>query len=194
VNKKIRYAMGAVGAMPALAMIPGQLAAPAVHAGKTAATTGKTVRTVYARDTAAFATTSTTTTASSAISPNVGACTGNTGHHTKTSNVTVRFYTRLFPTENRTCVGTIKVTGSAFLETTAGGWVHNSGGTFCFFSANKTTTSHRCRAVFRNDNGFNARSPLQVVGFSSSFPGGIQTQTKAISTINASGHFRNNGF
>jgi hypothetical protein len=56
-NKKIRYAMGAVGAVPALAMIPVQLAAPAAHAGKTAAATGKMVRTIYARDTAFTATT-----------------------------------------------------------------------------------------------------------------------------------------
>ena len=54
VSKKIRYAIGAVGATPALAMILVPPAATAAsHAGKPPASTGKKARTVYARDTAA---------------------------------------------------------------------------------------------------------------------------------------------
>lgn len=184
-NKKIRYAMGAVGAMPALAMIPGQLAAPAAHAGKTAATTGKKVRTIYARDTAFAATASSL---SPNISPNVGSCTGNTGHHNKHSDVTVRFYTRpVIP--NRTCIGTIKVSDSGIQVFQVSGQVHNSGGVFCAFHGGiqQTVVSHRCRRVFRNDSGFNAPSPLTVSGFGSPFVGATG---KVRSTI----PFRNDGF
>lgn len=186
-NKKIRYAIGAVGAMPTLAMIPGQLAAPAAHAGKTAATTGKKVRTVYARDTAAFASTTTTST-SPAISPNVGSCTGITGHHNKHSDVTVRFYSRPV-SPNRTCIGTIKVSDSGIQVFQVSGQVHNSGGVFCKFSGGiqQTVVSHRCRRVFRNDNGFNAPSPLTVSGFGVPFVGATG---KVRSTI----PFRNDGF
>ena len=187
-NKKIRYAMGAVGAMPALAMIPAQFAAPAAHAGKTAATTGKKVRTVYARDTAFAAGTSSP---SPNISPNVGSCRGNTGHHNKHSDVTVRFYTRAIISQNRTCIGTIKVSDSSPFTSRVGGFVSNSGvGAGCFFSAGHLVVSHRCRRVFRNDNGFDAPHPLTVRGF-----GALgDFQSNVASTINSRGQFRNDGF
>jgi hypothetical protein len=186
-NKKIRYAMGAVGAMPALAMIPAQLAAPAAHAGKTPATTGKKVRTVYARDTAAFTSATTSPSTSPAISPNVGSCTGTTGHHNTSHGVTVRFYTRPVP-PNRTCIGTIKVSDTALLTSSVGGSVVNSrvhGG--CFFEVGKSIASHRCRRVFLNDSGFDARSPLTVVGFQVAF--GTRTAS-VFSTV----PFKDNGF
>jgi hypothetical protein len=186
-NKKIRYAIGAVGAVPALAMIPGQFAAPAAHAGKTATATGKTVRTVYARDTAAFATTSST---SPAISPNVGSCTGTIGNHTTHSDITVRFYDRRAGTD-RTCIGTIKVSATGF-NSSVGGRVANSHNThFCsFFFPGKTVASHRCRRVFDNTSGFDAPSPLAVVGSGGNFFG---ASPRVFSVIH-SGHFRSNHF
>jgi hypothetical protein len=90
-NKKIRYAMGAVGAMPALAMIPVPFAAAtaATHAVKTPASTGKKARTVYARDTAAnLASASVSPTPSPGITTLNGptACTPNfVGHATRIS-------------------------------------------------------------------------------------------------------------
>jgi hypothetical protein len=164
VNKKIRYAIGAVGAVPVLAMIPGQFAAPAAHAGTTTTATGKKVRTVYATDTAVFATTSTSST-SPAISPNVGSCTGNTGHHNTHSDVTVRFYSRPAGT-GRTCIGTIKVSDSGFLTAGVGGYVQNSRNTFCAFSAGKAVTSDRCRRVFLNTSGY-LQKALRVAGWGS---------------------------
>jgi hypothetical protein len=188
VNKKIRYAIGAVGAVPALAMIPGQFAAPAVHAGKTAATTGKKVRTVYATDTAVFAGTSGISSASPSTSPNVGSCTGSVGHHNKSHDVTVRFYTRPVA-GNRTCIGTIKVSDSGDQVFQVSGRVHNAGGPFCAFhgGTQQTIVTDRCRRVFRNDNGYLSRSPLTVSGFGVPFIGATGTVTSTVP-------FRNDGF
>jgi hypothetical protein len=177
VNKKMRYAMGAVGAMPALAMVPAQFATPAVHTGKTTATSGKKVRTIFATDTA-FATT-TSSTGSAAISPNVGSCTGTNGHHNKHSDVTVRFYSKpALP--NRTCIGTIKVSDSGFATSSVGAYIQNSNGIFCQFSVGKTVASHRCRRVFEDTNGFNAQHPLTVVGFGINV---LNVEAKVFSTI-----------
>jgi hypothetical protein len=191
VNKKIRYAIGAVGAVPALAMIPGQFAAPAAHAGKTAAAaTGKKVRTVYATDTAVFATTSSRSSTSPAISPNVGSCKGNTGHHNTQDGVTVRFYTKAVP-PGRTCIGTIKVSDTAVLTSSVGGSVVNSHPTnYCVFTVRAKIASHRCRRVFLNTSGFDTPRALTVVGFQDAFG----TRTASVFSVIQSGHFKNNGF
>jgi hypothetical protein len=186
VNKKIRYAIGAVGAVPALAMIPGQFAAPAAHAVKTAATTGKKVRTVYATDTAVFATTSSRSSTSPAISPNVGSCTGSKGHHNTQNGITVRFYTRPAGT-GRTCVGTIKVSDTGDFISSIGGYVQNSHGVFCYFAkAGNGVTTDTCRRVFDNTNGFGTKQSLIVAGFSTFLS--VPTHVKSVVP------FKNNGF
>jgi hypothetical protein len=192
VNKKIRYAIGAVGAVPALAMIPGQFAAPAAHAGKTAATTtGKKVRTVYATDTAAFGPASSRSSTSPAISPDVGSCTGNTGHHTTSHGVTVRFYTRAAP-PGRTCIGTIKVSDTAVLTSAVGGSVANANNNgFCLFAVHAKIATHTCRRVFLNTSGANTRQALTVVGFQDAFS---TARTAQVFSVIHSGHFKNNGF
>lgn len=101
-NKKIRYAIGAVGAMPTLAMMPVPFAAATVvtHAGKTPASIGKKVRTVYARDTAANMPSSISRgTSSDAVSPNIGpqACTSNgTGHFSERTSTRGHFFVSIF--------------------------------------------------------------------------------------------------
>jgi hypothetical protein len=186
VNKKMRYAIGAVGAVPALAMIPGQFATPAAHAGTTATATGKRVRTVYATDTAVFATTSGTSSTSSGTSPNVGSCTGSKGHHNTQNGITVRFYTRPVP-GNRTCVGTIKVSDTGDFITSIGGFVSNSRGTYCkFFKRGNGVTTDTCRRVFDNTNGYGTPQSLIVAGFSTFL--GIKTYVKSVVP------FKNNGF
>jgi hypothetical protein len=170
VNKKIRYAIGAVGAVPALAMIPGQLAVPAAHAGTTAAT-GKKVRTIYATDTAMLAPASSRSSVSSAaISPDTGSCVASQGHHITQNGITVRFYARPVA-GNRTCIGTIKVSDGADLALSIGGYVQNSHGIFCKFSTGNTVTTDRCRRVFANTNGFDTPQSLVVAGFSHSIFG-----------------------
>lgn len=185
-NKKIRYAIGAVGAMPLLAMTPGQFAAPAAHAGITAATTGKKVRTVYATDTAVFATASSRSSTSPAISPNVGSCTGTTGHHTKQGDVTVRFYTRAVGAD-RTCVGTIKVSDTSLFNSFVRGHVQNLNGShFCTFVGNGSVATHVCRRVFENTTGTLAKS-LTVVG------AGVDIFSN-VTSAKSKYPFRNNGF
>jgi hypothetical protein len=185
VNKKIRYAIGAVGTVPALAMIPGQLAAPAAHAGKAATTTGKKVRAVYATDAALF-TASNSSTSSAAISPNVGACLASKGHHNTQNGITVRFYAKALP-NNRTCVGTIKVSDTGDFISSIGGYVQNSHGVFCHFSKQGNgVTTDRCRRVFENTNGFDTPQSLIVAGFSTFL--GVTTHVKSVVP------FKNDGF
>jgi hypothetical protein len=168
VNKKMRYAIGAAGAVPALAMIPGQFAAPAAHAGKTAVTTGKKVRTVYATDMAVFTPTSIISSTSPNISQNNGTCSGSKGNHNTQNGITVRFYTK--PEKgNRTCVGTIKVSDTGDLIQSIGGYVQNSHGVFCHFAkSGGGVTTDRCRGIFRNTNGAGTPQSLIVAGFSTS--------------------------
>jgi hypothetical protein len=163
-NKKIRYAIGAVGAVPALAMIPGHFAAPAAHAGKAAATTGKKVRTIYATDTAAFTPTSIISSTSPNISQNTGTCSGSKGNHNTQNGITVRFYTKAMK-GNRTCVGTIKVS-----------------------KPGNGVTTDRCRGVFRNTNGFGTPQSLIVAGFSTSDVFGSVEHVKSVVP------FKGNGF
>jgi hypothetical protein len=185
VNKKIRYAIGAVGAVPALAMITGPFAAPAAHAATTAVT-GKKVRTIYARDTALFAPASAINSASPSTSPNVGSCTASKGHHNTQNGVTVRFYTRPVPS-NRTCVGTIKVSDTGDLVHYVGGFVRNSHGTFCKFSTVNSVVTDRCRRVFDNTNGYLTPQSLIVAGFSKSYFGFSDHVYSVVP-------FKNNGF
>lgn len=180
-NKKIRYAIGAVGAVPVLAMIPGQFAAPAAHAGKTAETTGKKVRTVYATDTAVFAPTSTISSTSPAISPNVGSCRGTNGHHVVSNSGALRFYSA--PEGTRTCIGTIQV--STPYPKSIGGGVNNINtvgrADFCSFRNSVASVSHiRCRRIFIRDK-------LSVSGF-------ITNGLNINKVLNMRYPFRDNGF
>jgi hypothetical protein len=187
-NKKIRYAIGAVGAVPALAMIPGHFAAPAAHAGKTAATTGKKVRTIYATDTAAFTPTSIISSTSPNISQNTGTCSGSKGNHNTQNGITVRFYTKAMK-GNRTCVGTIKVSDTGDFIQSIGGYVQNSHGVFCHFAKpGNGVTTDRCRGVFRNTNGFGTPQSLIVAGFSTSDVFGSVEHVKSVVP------FKGNGF
>ena len=181
-NKKIRYAMGAVGALPALAMIPGQLAAPASHAGKTTATTGKKVRTIYARD-AAFTATSSSASASPALTSSEiakGSCKGTTGHHIGNDTVTVRFFSA--PAGSRTCIGTIQTSTASY--DAAGGGVNNintvSRPDFCSFQGTLDISHIRCRRIF-------VRDKLSVSGTATNGVG-------AVTSIHSHYPFRKDGF
>lgn len=153
-TKKVRYPVGALAAIPALALaIPAYNAAPASHTGKPVSDTGKSVRTIFAHDTAALQPMSSVTPSSSAGAGAAGAtCVAKNGHHAFASGVYLKFWSK--PVSGRTCIGTIIVSG---VEGSISGAVTNKYGRFCAKEHLGHKLSYQCRHVFRRDR-------LAVVG------------------------------
>jgi len=132
VKKKIRYAIGAVGAMPVLAMAA-QFTAPAAHAGTATTGTGKKARTMYARGT-----------------PQDTSCSGSIGHHKAQDGFTIHYYTAP-ESAHHSCVGTIQLNydgslGNIYMS----GWVHTVNGNYCKFGTPNAAmqTGITCREIF----------------------------------------------
>jgi hypothetical protein len=139
-SKKVRYAIGAAGIVPALGLLtpPAAGALAPVHASK------KTVRT------APFGSAQ----ASSSNSPDF-TCIASKGYTVSASSMKLRFWSR--PAGSRTCIGTIEVTYAGPNAHRTGASVSNAFGQFCVQTAAGTHITDTCRRVFR-------RRDLRVLG------------------------------
>jgi hypothetical protein len=127
-SKKVQYAIGAVGLVPAL----GLLAQPAV--GATAHTSGKRVSAITAGRTRHGETATPAAT-----------CIANRYHHVRQNGVSLTVWSA--PVGSRICVGTIEVGGDGPIIGTS---VLNSFGSgFCARSLFNTFSINVCRHVFR---------------------------------------------
>jgi hypothetical protein len=132
-SKKVRYAVGALGALPALGLLTPQATAAATTA---AHAHGKTVRTdlVHQR----------------AVAPDAHCVANSYSPHSKTkSSVHLKFWTKPGPAKT-TCIGTIEV--SAPGATSVSEYVSNHNGHFCSDRTNNGTTklTFVCRDYFQN--------------------------------------------
>jgi hypothetical protein len=157
VKKKVRYAVGAVGAVPALGlMIPAAAAASAPHAAKTA----KQVR-ITGPSHAAMADPASSISSSLLNGSLRAICSGHQGNHRSESGMVVRFYSAPYA-NSKTCIGTIEVStidrGSLLR-----GWVSNHYGAFCMHSGVPLEQEWTCKDPFRRRN-------LAVVGVLSNAP------------------------
>jgi len=128
-SKKVRYALGAIGAVPAL----GLLTPVAAAATTTAHASGKSVKTVSL--------------AHQGGAPEAASCLASRVHSVENSGVLLRFWSK--PEGSRTCIGTIHVshfpigTGSQ-IE----GIVGNNNGLFCNHLAGGHDANFVCRRIF----------------------------------------------
>lgn len=148
-SKKVRYAIGAIGVVPALGVLA-QPAAASAHPPKQPAHTSKTVRIVQPGHTHAHP-----FSASSAPSTTNLTCTASRKHTVHASFLTLTFWSK--PVSGRTCVGTIDVAYSGNNPNHTGALVQNAFGQFCIQNAAGRTITDTCRHVFR-------RNSLRVIG------------------------------
>lgn len=176
-KKKVRYAVGAVGAVPTLGlMIPAATAATtAPHATKTA----KQVRITGLGHAAAADPVSSISSSLLKGSSLRVVCTGHQGNHHSKSGMYIRFYSAAYP-NNKTCIGTIELS-TIDRGSELHGWVHNHYGDFCKHNGVPLEQEWTCKALFR-------RTSLAVIGVLSNAP-----HSSAVG-INSIYPFRHNGF
>jgi hypothetical protein len=122
-SKKVQYAIGAVGLVPALGLLAQPAAGASAHASaKPAYTSGKRV--------------------------NATPCYGHTAHHAVSHGVHLTFWSA--PVGSRTCIGTIEV--SAKSTSAVGAYVQNHFGSFCVQGVGGAHITDVCRRVFRRNS------------------------------------------
>ena len=127
-GKKVQYAIGAVGLVPALGLLAQPAAGASAHASaKPALTSGKSV--------------------------NATSCTGRTEHQSINHGVILTFWSA--PVGSRTCIGTIEVSKNSTSK--VGAFVNNAFGNFCVRSAGGGHITYGCHRVFRR-NGLRVRA------------------------------------
>jgi len=123
-SKKVQYAIGAVGLLPALGLLAQPAAGVSAHAStKPALTSGKRVN-------------------------NAPSCTGRIAHHAFNQGVSLTFWSA--PVGSRTCIGTIEVNGQS--TSAIGASVQNHFGLFCARTAGGAHITDVCRRVFRRNS------------------------------------------
>jgi hypothetical protein len=167
VNKKVRYAAGFAGAVPAL----GMMAAAAAAAPVAAHTGSKTVRLHMGH-------------ASPGARPDA-TCKGNRGNHHTSNSITIRFYSKSV-SPLATCIGTVQT--SFFEKAILGGEIQTKNGdSFCRHSTKhpETVQQFDCGQTF-TDIG------LAVHGWGSPAAGGLFTVSSSFNSNR--GGFRHNGW
>ncbi len=130
-SKKVRYAVGAIGTVPAL----GLLAAPAAAgASAPAHTAKKMVRTASAG------------LRQGALSPTSSSCIASNKHTDNTTTKHLTFWSK--PVGSRTCIGTIIFSWTGADGTAASGHVHTINGNFCVHAVSGTKIQFACRQTF----------------------------------------------
>jgi len=128
-SKKVRYALGAIGAVPAL----GLLTPPATGAAAAAPTASQSVKTVSLAHHSAV--------------PEAASCLASRVHSVDTFGVLLRFWSK--PEGSRTCIGTIHVSHPAGGHgSKVQGFVGNDNGTFCNHTAGGHDANFVCRRIF----------------------------------------------
>ncbi|HEY7147528.1 MAG TPA: hypothetical protein VH637_25045 [Streptosporangiaceae bacterium] len=144
-GKKVRYAAATLGVVPALGMLAQPAAgalAPAHTSKQPAATSRKTVKTVWVSHL-------------QDIAPLASTCTANKEYTLTDSGVHLKFWSK--PVGSRTCIGTIEVSYTGPNAKRTGAEIINRFGTFCHATTAGTKITDGCHHVFR-------RASMRVIG------------------------------